>query len=145
MVEIYGGHMKRFFKKTGIQAKCTYENDVGYRKEVWEVDGGTFEKMCQMTEEEFTALAGNAAWWRSSTGCNLGSPNVTYTINGHEVLAWDLRSERGLQARNTYLSFLDYVCNHIGASQPRNVCALAVSMAKNNNMTMGELFTKLQP
>lgn len=145
MVEIYAGHMKRFFKKSGIKAKCTYANDAGYRKEVWEVQDDDFKKMCEMSDEEFTALAGNDAWWRSASGCNLGDPNAKYVINGHNVVAWDVRGEVGLASRNIYLSFLDYACNHIGASQPRNVCAIAVSMAKHNNMTMGELFTKLQP
>ena len=144
-MEIYAGHMKRFFKKSGIKAQCTYENDAGYQKEVWEVDDDAFEKMCQMTEEEFSALAGNDAWWRSATGCNLGIPDTKYVINGHEVLAWDVRGKDGFTSGNSYLSFLDYVCNHIGASQPRNVCAVAVSMAKHNSMTMGELFTRLQP
>lgn len=145
MVEIYAGHMKRFFKKSGIKAKCTYTNDAGYKKEVWEVQDDDFKKMCEMSDEEFTALAGNDAWWRSASGCNLGDPNTEYNINGHTMLAWDVIGGVGLAPRNIYFSFLDYTCNHIGVSQPRNVCAIAVSMAKYNNMTMGELFTKLQP
>lgn len=46
--------------------------------------------------------------------------------------------------RTRYESLLEYLCENIGASQPRNVCALAVDLAKYNNMTMGELFTKYE-
>jgi hypothetical protein len=43
-----------------------------------------------------------------------------------------------------YSDFVDYCCEQIGASTERNVCAVAMSLAKLNNMTLGELFTKYQ-
>lgn len=44
----------------------------GERYEVWEVSGELHKKMCNMSEEEFVELAGEDAWWRSSTGSVLG-------------------------------------------------------------------------
>lgn len=38
----------------------------------------------------------------------------------------------------------EYMCDEIGASMEKNVCALAVDLARINNITMGELFTKYQ-
>ena len=39
-----------------------------------------------------------------------------------------------------YNTLLDYMNKVIGASQPRNVCALAVDLARANGMSMSELF-----
>ena len=46
--------------------------------------------------------------------------------------------------RRKYHDLLTYFCDALGASQPKNVCALAVDMAKYNGMSMAELFQKLQ-
>lgn len=43
-----------------------------------------------------------------------------------------------------YPSFTDYCCNQWGASMERNVCAIAVEIARLNHITMGELFNKYQ-
>lgn len=43
-----------------------------------------------------------------------------------------------------YENLSDYLCNCIRVSQPRNVCACAVDLAKYNDMTMGELFEKYE-
>lgn len=36
--------------------------------------------------------------------------------------------------------FFEYLCEHVGASLPRNVVACAMDLAKYNNMSMAELF-----
>lgn len=148
MVEIYGGHMSQFFEKPGFTGICTYRNTdkYGVVREVWEISESVLETMSEMSEEEFCAIAGECAWWRYSEGSNLGVPYGKFIINHHRVKGWEQRNEYGrYKARCNYDSLLDYFCNHIGASQPGNVCALAVSMAKYNGMKMGELFSRLQP
>lgn len=144
MKEILANNMKQFFDNE-FDGKCTYKGD---RYEIWEVSNEVFNAMCDMTEERFEELAGEDAWWRSADGSNLCIPDTKVHINGRELLGWagepweneDEDDEFEIYVKN----LSDYLCDVIGASQPRNVCALAVDLAKYNNMTMGELFTKCE-
>jgi hypothetical protein len=43
-----------------------------------------------------------------------------------------------------YNSFTDYCSSQWGVSMEKNVCAIAVAIAKLNHITMGELFNKHQ-
>ena len=144
MKEILGNNLKHFFN-TEINGELTYK---GNRYEVWEVSDETFNIMCEMTEEKFVELASEDAWWRSAEGSNQGVPDTTAYINGHEMLAWagePWEDEDEDDEFEIYASCLtNYLCDVMGASQPKNVCALAVDLAKYNGMTMGELFTKYE-
>lgn len=152
MKEILGNHLTNFFVEMKMQNE-NYNKDLmrtykGNRYEVYSVSDELFDVMCDMTEERFEELAGEDAWWRSAEGSILGTPDTKVYINGHEMLGWsgerwedeDEDDEFEIYSR----SLSDYLCDVIGASQPKNVCALAVDLAKYNNMTMGELFTKYE-
>lgn len=146
MKEILGGNLKRFFDTVDekcINADITYAND---RYEIWSVSDELFNRMCDMSEEEFVELSGNEAWWRSSEGSVLGIPDTKVYINGKEMLGWykpwDEYEDDKIEIYACSLT--DYLCDFIGASQPRNVCALAVDLAKYNKMTMAELFRKYE-
>lgn len=145
MKEILGGNLKRFFDT--IDSKCN-DADITYagdRYEVWSVSDELFEQMCNMTEEEFVNLAGEDAWWRQSEGSVLGAPDTTVYINGEEMLGWNSRwADEDVQWEIHEQSLTDYLCDKIGVSQPRNVCACAMDLAKYNGMSMGELFTKYE-
>ena len=39
-----------------------------------------------------------------------------------------------------YDTLTEYMCNEIGASTEKNVCALAVDLARANGLTMARLF-----
>lgn len=144
MKEILANNLGQFIKN-GIDGKCTYK---GNRYEVWEVSNKAFDIMCDMSEEEFVQLAGEDAWWRSAEGCNLGTPDTIIHINGHKLLGWggepweDDEEDDEFEIYASNLS--NYLCDVIGISQPRNVCAVAVDLAKYNNMTMGELFAECE-
>lgn len=56
---------------------------------VWEVSDELHKKMCDMSEEEFVEIAGEDAWWRSSTGSVLGVPDTGFDVNGNVLVAWD--------------------------------------------------------
>ena len=146
MREILGNNLKQFFSnmdKYGVESSLTYK---GERYEVWEIDDDLFPEMCDISEEKFVALAGEDAWWRSADGSNLGAPDVKAYVNGYEMLCWSGKycSDK-CEKLEIYASNLsDYLCNVVGASLPRNVCAVAVDLAKYNGMTMGELFTKYE-
>ena len=146
MREILGNNLEQFFShidKYGVESNLTYK---GERYEVWEVDDDLFPKMCDMPEEEFVSLAGEDAWWRSSSGSNLSAPYEKNTVNGHILISWNkgcFDNETSYKTKK-YESLSSYLCDCIGASQPKNVCALAMDLAKYNSMTMGELFTKYE-
>ena len=60
-MEILGNKLKRFFDivdNPPNDAKITY---AGNKYEVWEVSEDLFNKMCDMSEEEFVKLAGEEA------------------------------------------------------------------------------------
>ena len=143
MKEILGKNLKKFFDTIDNppnDAEITYAGD---KYEVWKVSDELFEKMCNMTEEKFIGIAGEDAWCRQSYGSNLGYPNAEFEVNGKNLTGWDspiYDSKIG----NKYENLSDYLCNCIGVSQPRNVCACAVDLAKYNDMTMGELFEKYE-
>lgn len=143
MLEILGGNLKRFFDTIDNppwDADITYAGD---RYEVWIVSEELFKKMCAMTEEEFAELAGEDAWWRSSDGSNLGDPDAEFEVNGKNLIGWDspiYESKTG----HKYESLSEYLSCCIGVSQPRNVCACAMDLAKYNGMSMGELFKKYE-
>lgn len=108
-----------------------------------EVSDDLFTKMCNMSEEEFFGIAGEDAWWRSSTGSIIGVPDTEFDVNGNNLVAWDSPIYES-KKDNKYENLSDYLCNCIGASQPRNVCACAMDLAKYNDITMGELFEKYE-
>lgn len=150
MVEILGNNLVDFFNvidNNYNSAEITYSGD---KYEVWEVSDELFKRMCDMSEEEFVDLAGEDAWWRQSDGSVLGYPDEIMLINGKELKCWDREdSLYGIyvSAGNNmkkYENLSDYLCNCIGVSQPRNVCACAMDLARYNDMTMGELFEKYE-
>lgn len=165
MKEILGGSLEQFFNNVNIDylPECMIcgRSYKGKQYEVWSVADELFDKMCDMSEEEFVEIAGDEAWWRSAEGSNLGSPNSTAFINGHEIFAWideekhdgwcdgcECDEEEECQECKinwrTFKSLSEYLCDEVGASQPRNVCALSVDLARYNKMTLGELFSKLE-
>lgn len=138
-MEILGNKLKRFFDivdNPRNDAEITY---AGNRYEVWEVSEDLFNKMCDMSEDEFVKLAGEEAWWRQSDGSELGIPDTKFIISGEEMVGWNTRGE---YENFQYAKLTDYLCYGIGASQPKNVCACAMDIAKYNDMTMAELFEK---
>ena len=167
MREIIGEHMHNIFAVLGINPKETFKGHIGYWDEfaVWEVTDEEFEALDNMTDEDFDKHSEGLAWWRFAVGSNLGVPEDVFTINGEKIIAWydeyrdedlaadfededEYEKECGLEAyiaawhTTTYENLLEYFCNELGASTERNVCALAVDLAKYNNITVSELFRK---
>lgn len=69
----------------------------------------------------------------------LGIPDTKFIISGEEMVGWNTRGE---YENFQYAKLTDYLCYGIGASQPKNVCACCVDLAKYNDVTMAELFEK---
>lgn len=140
MVEILGSNLKRFFDivdNSPKDAEITYAgNSSGINYEVWEVSDELFKTICSLSEGEFTSLAGDDAWWRSSEGSVLGYPDSEFVVNGKTLRCWDM----GRTGRDEFTCLTEYLCDNVGASLPKNVCACAVDLAKYNDMKMSELF-----
>ena len=138
MVEILGNNLKQFFDAIDNPPKDAEITYAGERYEVWEVSDELHKKMCDMSEEEFVGLAGKDAWWRSSTGSVLGVPDTEFHVKGKDMIGWN-RWER---EQKIYSNLSEYLCECVGVSLPKNVCACAMDLAKYNNMSMAELFEK---
>lgn len=148
MKEILGAELDNTFIFFGINAKKTYELknkhwDYCEIYQVWELSDEDYEKLCNVDEKDWKDFFG---WWRSAEGSNLLSVNHRYNINNHYIKAWDGTSRQGEKDwfDRKYDNLLQYFCDEIGASTERNVCAVAVDLAQQNGMTMGELFRKYQ-
>lgn len=145
MREILANNLQSLFDNTSLNGKCTYR---GNTYEVWEVSDEDFKIMYDMTEEEFEKVCPNGMW-RSSDGSALYSPNYTVIINGKKLLGWIKEQDiygaciavgKSYIKEKEFRSLLEYFCDYIETPQPSNVCALAVDLAKANNMKMSELF-----
>ena len=148
MKEILGNNLEQFFfvldysKEYGVV--CTYKSN---RYEVWLMDDEIFDMISDMSEERFVKLAGEDAWWRSSTGSVLYLLDKgEVSINNQKMIAWiENTGEERISEDKEFDSLSEYLCCFVGASMPRNVVACAMDLAKFNNMTMGQLFSKYEP
>ena len=162
MIEILAKNIERLFSDTTNRKYCSDRFDV------WEISDEVFSALCGMSDEEFEQKC-PYGWWRSAAGSCLGSPDDTFTVNGQTIRAWDGKLRLNYyhdnckdceEFENTcqgndedlkiclgerkYDNLLTYLCEELGASSEKNVCALCVDLAKYNNMTMTELFQKYQ-
>lgn len=145
MKEILGGELDQAFIDLNINAKKTYQaKDITDFEQVWELSNKDYEKLCNIEEDDWKD---NWGWWRNAIGSNMGSVNRRYNINNHYIRAWDgysRENHKDYYQDRKYQNLLKYFCDEIGASTEKNVCALAVDLAEQNNITMGELFSKYQ-
>jgi hypothetical protein len=144
MKEILGGELDKAFIDLSINAKKTYEGNtfLDDKTQIWELSDEDFERICEFDDKTWKD---NWGWWRSAEGSNMSNPISRFNVNHHYMKAWDSNNRlEGLKYFRDYKNLLGYICDEIGASQPRNVCALAVDLAKINNMKLGELFKKYQ-
>ena len=98
MIEILGGNLKKFFDIVDNPPKDADITYAGERYEVWKISDELHKKMCDMSEEKFVEMAGEDAWWRSSTGSVLGVPDTEFNVNGEteESMSFQRTIVRGL-------------------------------------------------
>lgn len=160
-VEILGGNgLHKAFKELGIKATKTYRGSEKPHYEIWELSKDDLKKI-----EYIVEWKDEWGWWRYAKGSNMGTPFDFFTVNGKELIAWDgyKREDIVLDWANepdeekaayhysikeyeetlyprVYENLLTYMCEELGASTEKNVCALAVDLARANGMTMAQLF-----
>lgn len=82
-------------------------------------------------------------FWRYADGCNIECwPRQMFTINGKSMYGWYHPDRDHVVTK--YESLLSYLQNEIGASTPKNVCAVSVGLAELNGITMADLFKRYQ-
>lgn len=152
VIEIFGAYLSEFFQcvcrmKDTYVANMTYATDKPYRMEIWSVNQELFDYICEMTETDFERLSANEnAFWRHATGSNLDVPSEDYfRINRKKIISWFKAEDKEYYDSDYFQSLTDYLCHYIGASQPKNVTAVAVDLAKANHLTLSELFHQYQP
>ena len=157
-----GGEFANAVKSLGLtSAVCAYHyqpQPTHWREEyqVWLLSKEDFDNICAIDNDDWKDDWG---WWRHAYGSNLGTVDCAYIINGEKLMAWD-----GLQRKewcqdcsdcagtekdkdecfhdHQYPDILIYLCDEIGASTERNVCACMIDLARQNNLTLAELFKK---
>lgn len=143
IMEILGHDLGKFFDLVDPEytdAVLQYHSDT---YQVWEITKRVHDIMCKLTDEQFSAMAGEDAWWRSATGCVLGVPGTEYEVNGEGLIGWESPIYDDYD-RTKFSKLTEYLCRCIGASTEKNVCACCVGLAKYNNITMAELFEKYE-
>lgn len=163
-VEIIGQNLSYVFNKLNISNfKCTYVCD---RFCVYEIDDSGLEKLNNITDEYWEENF-KCCWYRCAEGSNLGNVNFEFIINGSKIKAWrsesknieaikeynELDEDEKQEYKNlgeyikewfifSYDNLLNYYCFELGVSTERNICAVSVDLAKQNNMKISELFKK---
>lgn len=152
--------IKNAFQELGIKATRTYRGSKEPFYEVWEIEKGDLT-----TLEEYVGWSDKWGWWRYAKGSNMGTACSFFAINDFELIAWDgekrdnLRDEwddMSMEEKEAYhYSFreyekdrmphkydtlLEYLSKELDTSSPRNICPLAVDLARTNGLSMAELF-----
>lgn len=166
MIEFVGSkEVLNFAKEENYKTiRMTFENQChGWKSEynVFEVSEEEFEKMCDFPDEEWKDSWG---WWRWSEGYMFEQQDITMSgeINGHFLMIWcngdkmeeDVKycymgeDEEYLEEcydkwaldHNEYIDLFEYCSEMWSYSAERNITAMAVSLAKLNNMSLTDLF-----
>ncbi len=145
MIEILGSDLDQAFIELGINATKTYQCENKWWEyqenyQVWEMSEEEFEKLDSIKEDRWNDEWG---WWRYAQGSVMSGEWHRYNVNNHYLIAWDGTSrEKYDWMDRKYKCLLEYYCEEHGLSQPKNICALSVDLARMNNMKMSELWQK---
>lgn len=157
----------RTYKRSMLSQDGHYHSE---EYEVWEISKEALTTMSEIDDKEWKDEWG---FWRYAEGSNLvDEPTHQFTINNQSILAWysqdklnehldsflepsyidEFSNEAAAREELIreywedeckYSDFYQYCSEEWGASTERNVCAIAVELARLNNMTMGELLNKI--
>lgn len=136
------------FKDLKIKAVNTYK---GKKYEVWELSEKDFEFLCNIPEKDWKDSWG---WWRYSEGSNIEDCPVSEIFINNKIMDAYYDYDR-IECETTEeildkllspkcTSLTEYFITMFSCSQEGNICALATSFARLNNMKMSELFCKYE-
>ena len=140
MIEILGNDLSKGLEAFKIEAKNTYKSEET-ELHVWELDEANFEKLDNITHQEWDTDYG---WWRKARCLYEGSELTEYNVNG-AVMNGYKNEHRIYYGNNTFPSFTDWLINVFDLGTDRNVTAFAASLAEDNEMTLAAFMKKYQP
>ena len=133
---LVSGNVDKDFKRLGVNAKLTYGNeDTDYK--VYEVTEEDFDILCNEPNTDNTWIN---CGWRYCEGSNMGYPNVYLNINEKRIKCWMYEFEDEPIELYDYETLIEYINEECGATTFKNICAIAIDLAKYNKMKMSELF-----
>lgn len=147
---VWGDGIEEQFARIGVTATKTWEGpgwDDNDHMSVYEVSDEDLERLSADPEANWEEAD---CGWRYATGSNIiSSPEYRATINRHHVKVWSRWQLTGERSQywdgNRFDHILQYLCDVVGASQPRNVTACLVDLAYHNKLTLAQLMAKCQP
>lgn len=157
MKEILGFGIEKALIKFDIKATLTYNKDEYWH--VYWIDDINYDKLRNIPDDQWEDDFG---WWRWAEGSNLFClDRDTFTVNGKPMIGYvDSKWEDMLQEyqedepeedytiddirQTKYTNLTSYICDELGASTERNVTAVAMDLAKMNNISLSELFDRYQ-
>ncbi len=127
-IEILGYGIERALDELGIAAKktCAATDPYGVHYDVWEIEKAGMEKL-----ESVPKWPEDWGWWRYTGGSNLGDVDQRIQVHDKPLLVWKT-------SRVWFPDIFSYVY-HVGATSPKNVCALLSDLAEQNRITMAAL------
>lgn len=156
MKQILGNNLTGAIQALKIKAELKWKND---SFEVWELSDSEFERFCNVPDEEWDNE--QFGWWRYSNGCILeGSTLYEYTVNGNKMLGYidqheienlnegespDDMVDETYFTETAYQSFTSWLSSVLDISTEKNITAVAISLAKENGLTLAEFMRKYQP
>ena len=171
MIEFVGSkEILDFAKEEGFETiRMTFEDKNAEGREafnVFEISEEEFTKMDNYEDEDGIHIEGEEhpiwkdtwGWWRYSGGCVLEDrePVTIININNHALNAWysidplscyedDEDPKKALdewiEDHTNYHNLFDYCSDMWGVSTEKNITAVAVGLAKLNNMSLATLFS----
>lgn len=155
MKQILGSGLARAFQALKIKAERKYKNP---RFEVWELSEAEYKRLCNVPDEDWKDEA--FGWWRWGECILEGSPLYSFTVNGRKMLGWlddkaiaDLNKgedpedmvDETYYTGEKYESFTDWLLSVMRLSAERHIACFAISLAKENGLTLAEFMKQYQP
>lgn len=129
-----GKKFDKIVEGLNIDAKCIYhipKGDTYPHYEIWTIDKSNLE-------EVESACALNKILFCYSKGTNRGTAFEPLTIKGQFMIGWT-----AVNGEDTFDNLMDYLKDGLEISNPHEICACAITMAKNNGMTFIDIWKKL--
>lgn len=116
-------------------ARKAYEEQREEGFQIWQMSENELDKISDIEDADWRERYG---FWVYTEGTDLGKPKHKTKINGYKITAYN---EQNI---SEYANLREYLKVAMNATEPEKICAVCVDLAKYNNMTMAELWTKYQ-
>lgn len=145
MIEILGSDLQQAMTDLKIDARRTYNSTkkTAYRFEVWEMDEAAFDRLSDVSEEEWSDA--DYGWYR--TGVRSGGPMRMYTVKGEPMKGYlpldhaAADDEDGFPP-DKYVDFMEYMDINQGLTALRNVSATAFALAAVNGLSLADFMKR---